>query len=65
MLRHLLAFALARARGYRRVSLETGSSPAFPPAVAFYTRFGFRTGAAWPRSISDPDPLRWGVPRHA
>jgi putative acetyltransferase len=31
----------ARARGYRRLSLETGSGPAFEPAHALYRQFGF------------------------
>lgn len=31
----------AKARGYARLSLETGSGPAFEPAHAFYRRFGF------------------------
>lgn len=31
----------ARARGYRRLSLETGSMLAFAPARALYERFGF------------------------
>lgn len=39
MLAHILA--VAQARGYRRLSLETGSGPAFEPAVALYRRFGF------------------------
>jgi putative acetyltransferase len=42
LLEHLLA--LARSRGYRRVSLETGSGPAFEPALALYRRYGFRNG---------------------
>lgn len=33
--------AIARQRGYARVSLETGSTPAFEPAMAMYRRFGF------------------------
>ena len=33
--------ALARQRGYARVSLETGSAPAFEPALAMYRTFGF------------------------
>jgi putative acetyltransferase len=37
---HLLA--LARARGYRRVSLETGNLDVFAPARALYTTLGFR-----------------------
>ena len=31
----------ARSRGYRRLSLETGSMEAFAPARTLYTRFGF------------------------
>ena len=33
--------AEARARGYRRLSLETGSMAAFAPARALYSGFGF------------------------
>lgn len=33
--------AIARQRGYARVSLETGSTQAFEPAMAMYRRFGF------------------------
>jgi putative acetyltransferase len=36
---HLLA--LARERGYARVSLETGAGPAFAPARRLYARAGF------------------------
>ena len=32
---------LARERGYRRLSLETGSGPAFEPARALYASAGF------------------------
>jgi len=39
MLRHLLEEA--RRRGYRRISLETGSGAAFEPARQLYRRFGF------------------------
>jgi len=45
MLEHLLA--ISRARGYRRVSLETGSGDAFEPALALYRRYGFANGAAF------------------
>jgi putative acetyltransferase len=45
LLAHLLA--VARARGYRRVSLETGSGPAFEPALALYRKHGFANGAAF------------------
>jgi putative acetyltransferase len=34
---------LARVRGYRRVSLETGSQDAFAPARRLYLRCGFST----------------------
>ena len=37
----------ARRRGYRRLSLETGSGEAFEPALALYRRRGFRDGAAF------------------
>ena len=33
--------ATARARGYDRVSLETGHGPPFDAALALYVRFGF------------------------
>ncbi|HTL31694.1 MAG TPA: GNAT family N-acetyltransferase [Kofleriaceae bacterium] len=45
MLEHLLA--VARARGYARVCLETGSGPAFEPALALYRKHGFVTGPAF------------------
>jgi putative acetyltransferase len=43
----------ARARGLRRLSLETGSGPAFDPALALYRKRGFVEGesfAAYERS---------------
>jgi len=42
ILAHLLA--LARSRGYRRVSLETGTGPAFEAALALYRKTGFVNG---------------------
>jgi len=36
-----LLVAEALRRGYRRLSLETGSQPEFAPARALYARFGF------------------------
>ncbi|TFI58367.1 GNAT family N-acetyltransferase [Sphingomonas parva] len=39
--------AEARARGYRRLSLETGSGAAFEPALALYRRRGFAEGDAF------------------
>ena len=37
----------ARARGYTRLSLETGSGPAFEPALALYRKRGFTNGGAF------------------
>jgi putative acetyltransferase len=42
MLEHLLD--LARSRGYRQVSLETGTGPEFSAADALYRRYGFQNG---------------------
>jgi putative acetyltransferase len=42
----------ARGRGYRRLSLETGSGDAFEPALALYRRFGFVNGGPF----SDYEP---------
>ena len=45
ILDHLIAEA--RRRGYTRVSLETGSGPAFEAALSLYRRHGFTEGAAF------------------
>jgi putative acetyltransferase len=45
LLDHLLA--VARSRGYARVSLETGSGAAFEPALALYRKVGFVPGPAF------------------
>ena len=37
----------ARARGYARLSLETGTGPDFAAALSFYRRHGFRSGEAF------------------
>jgi putative acetyltransferase len=39
MVEHLLG--VARERGFTRVSIETGSQPAFAPARSLYARAGF------------------------
>lgn len=39
MIEHIIA--AAKARGYKRLSLETGSGPAFDPAHVLYLRYGF------------------------
>ena len=40
MLEHIIA--TAKARGYKRLSLETGSGPAFDAAHGLYLRYGFQ-----------------------
>jgi putative acetyltransferase len=37
----------AQHRGMRRLSLETGTGPAFDPALALYRRYGFVNGPAF------------------
>lgn len=37
----------ARRRGYARLSLETGSGPAFEPALELYRKYGFSEGGAF------------------
>ncbi|MBU4180916.1 MAG: GNAT family N-acetyltransferase [Gammaproteobacteria bacterium] len=46
--------ALARQRGYARVSLETGSTPAFEPAITMYRRFGFVACGPFAEYREDP-----------
>ena len=45
ILEHILGEA--RRRGYRRLSLETGSGSAFEPALTLYRKYGFVDGAAF------------------
>jgi putative acetyltransferase len=45
ILEHIIAEA--RRRGYTQLSLETGSGPAFEPALELYRRYGFIEGAAF------------------
>jgi putative acetyltransferase len=45
ILDHIIAEA--RGRGYRRLSLETGSGPAFEPAIKLYRKYGFIEGGAF------------------
>ena len=52
LLEHIIGEA--RRRGYGRLSLETGSDPAFAPARALYTRFGFRECAPFDGYVEDP-----------
>jgi putative acetyltransferase len=52
LLEHMLE--VARARGYRSVSLETGSYAFFGPARALYERFGFEYCAPFADYEEDP-----------
>ena len=54
MLAHIVAEA--QARGYIRLSLETGSTPAFQAAIALYERFGFEFCGAF-ADYRDGDPF--------
>jgi putative acetyltransferase len=45
LLEHIIG--VARERGYSRLSLETGSGPAFDPALTLYRRRGFVDGEAF------------------
>jgi len=52
LLDHIIA--TARRRGYRRLSLETGSVAAFAPARALYERVGFDYCAPFADYTEDP-----------
>lgn len=45
ILKHLLL--VAKKRGYRKVSLETGTTTDFEPAIYLYQKYGFKTGEAF------------------
>ncbi len=45
---------VARRRGYRRLSLETGSGPAFAAPLALYRGYGFVDGATYGDYGDDP-----------
>ncbi len=49
---HILG--IARDRGYIRLGLETGSGPAFEPALALYRGFGFKDGEVFGDYRPDP-----------
>ncbi len=55
MLQHLIAEA--RRRGYRRLSLETGSMEYFAPARKLYARFGFVTCPPFASYTEDPNSI--------
>jgi putative acetyltransferase len=52
LMRHMLEEA--RRRGYRRLSLETGSMECFEPARELYRRFGFELCGPFAEYVEDP-----------
>lgn len=55
MLAHIVAEA--QARGYRRLSLETGSMAAFEPARRLYEGFGFTPCGPFADYVDDPNSV--------
>ena len=55
LLRHI--FAVAKRRFYRRLSLETGSQPAFTAARNLYARFGFEECGPFADYVDDPNSV--------
>ncbi len=55
MLEHIVA--VARARGYARLSLETGAFAAFLPARALYSQFGFSPCGPFGDYTDDPNSV--------
>ena len=55
MLQHIIAEA--KRRGYRRLSLETGSMAAFEPARQLYASFGFEPCGPFAHYREDPNTV--------
>jgi len=55
LLRHMIGEA--ERRGYRRLSLETGSMDYFEPARRLYSSFGFMRCGPFDRYIEDPNSV--------
>jgi putative acetyltransferase len=55
LLNHIMAEA--KRRGYRRLSLETGSMAAFEPARQLYSAFGFNYCAPFGDYVDDPNSM--------
>lgn len=55
LLQHILNEA--KLRGYRRISLETGSLPFFEPARNLYTKYGFKNCAPFAKYKEDPNSV--------
>lgn len=55
LLQHILGEA--KQRGYRRLSLETGSMPFFKPARTLYEKFGFKYCSPFSAYTEDPNSV--------
>ncbi|MDP5147230.1 GNAT family N-acetyltransferase [Shewanella sp. ULN5] len=55
LLQHMLAFA--KANGYQKLSLETGTMDFFAPARQLYSRFGFQEGDKFADYRIDPNSM--------
>ena len=55
LLQHILNEA--KLRGYRRISLETGSMPFFQPARNLYAKYGFKNCAPFSKYKEDPNSI--------
>src|ERR1044071_1170492 len=55
VLQHIISEA--KRRGYRRLSLETGSMPYFRPAHSLYRKFEFEECAPFADYLQDPNSL--------
>jgi putative acetyltransferase len=47
----------AKLRGYRRISLETGSMPFFQPARNLYAKYGFKNCTSFSTYKEDPNSV--------
>lgn len=55
LLQHIIGEA--KRRGYRRLSLETGSMAYFEPAHKLYAKFGFRKCVPFAGYVEDPNSI--------
>ena len=55
LLAHIVA--VAKSRGYERLSLETGAAPAFRPAQQLYESFGFTRCGPFADYVDDPNSV--------
>lgn len=63
VLAHIIG--VARQRNYQRLSLETGSSEAFVPALTLYESFGFTLCGPFASYAEDPHSVYMSLPLNA